>query len=98
MFRRQVLLDLALSPVAGSLATTAMEPVSMKLYGPEPPADRARVDDVRPDPPYPIAAEKTATALGITLTGSQRDNASLGYHCGLSISWASLGQQVNHGK
>lgn len=90
MSARQVLLDLALSPVAGYVATKAMEPVSMKPYELESPADREREDAVRPGPPYRIAAEKTAALLGLTPSDDQLDKASLAFHYGWAISWAPL--------
>ena len=90
MSRRQVLTDVALSPVAGYLATKAMEPVSMLLYEPESDADRQREDAVRPAPPYRIAAEKTAALAGRQLSEDQSNKASLVFHYGLAISWAPL--------
>ncbi len=87
---RQLLVDAALSPVAGYLATKAMEPVSMKLYELESEADRAREDAARPGPPYRIAAEKTARLVGVNLTDSQLDRAALGFHYGLAVSWAPV--------
>ena len=68
MSPRQVLIDFALSPVAGYVATKAMEPVSMKLYELESDADRQREDAVRPGPPYRVAAEKTAALAGRQLS------------------------------
>ncbi|MDP9408558.1 MAG: DUF1440 domain-containing protein [Actinomycetota bacterium] len=87
---RQLLVDAALSPVAGYLATKAMEPVSMKLYELESEIDRAREDVVRPGPPYRIAAEKTARLVGVNLTDSQLDTVALGFHHGLAVSWAPV--------
>jgi hypothetical protein len=90
MSRRQVVTDLALSPVAGYLANKAMEPVSMKLYELESDADRQREDAVRPGPPYRIAAEKAAGLVGRQLSDAQLDKVSLVFHYGLAVSWAPL--------
>lgn len=51
-------------------------------------ADRDREDAVRPGPPYRIAAEKTASLLGLDLSGTALDRAALGFHSGLAVSWA----------
>jgi len=82
--------DVAITSIAGYLATRAMEAVSMKLYELEPAADRQREDTVRPGPPYRIAAEKTLRLLGIKLEGKALDRAGLVVHYGLGIGWAPL--------
>lgn len=85
-----VLEDLAVSAVAAYLGTKAMEPVSMKLYQWESDQHRAREDDVRPGPPFQVAAEKTARLLGVKLDGQRLQQASMGFHYGLAMSWAPL--------
>lgn len=82
--------DLALAPVAGYVGTKLMEPVGAKLYGLGPEQDRRREDEVRPDPPYAIAARKTADLLGVTLTDKQHERLTLAFHYGLAIQWAPL--------
>lgn len=83
-----LLTDLAVTSVAGYLATRVMEPVSAKLYELESEADRAREDAARPGPPYLIAAQKTAALLSLHLSDGAMDKAALGFHYGLGASWA----------
>lgn len=82
--------DLAVATLAGDLGTTAMEPVSMKLYELESADDRAREDHARPGPPYRIAAQKTAHLLGLHPDEQQLDQAALVFHYGLAVSWAPV--------
>ena len=86
----RTLIDAGLSAAAGYLGTKAMEPVSMKLYDLEPAAARARVDAVRPGPPYRIAAQKLSTLAGLELSEKQLDRLSLVLHYGLAVQWAPL--------
>jgi hypothetical protein len=90
MNMRRVMTNVVLAAVAGSVATKVMEPVSMKLYELEPSSARDKEDAVRPGPPYRVAAEKIAEALGLSLTDEQLERASLGLHFGLALSWAPL--------
>ncbi len=46
------------------------------------------MDAVRPDPPYRIAAERTAPLLGVQLSEQALDKAALAFHYGLAVSWA----------
>ena len=82
--------DLAIAPVAGYLATKVMEPVSMKLYEWESDADRQREDEVRPGPPFGIAADKTLALVGIHLQGAAQERAGMTFHYGLAVSWAPV--------
>ena len=79
-----------MSAVAGYAATKAMEPVSMKLYELESPADRDREDAARPGPPYEIAAKKIAALAGVTLEGKALERASLVAHYRLALTWSPL--------
>lgn len=82
--------DLAIAPVAGGLATKAMEPVSTTLYQLESEPDRAREDAARPGPQYRIAADKTLRLPGIHPGGRALDRAGLAFHYGQAISWAPV--------
>lgn len=86
----RVLLDLALSPVAGYAGTKAMEPVSMRLYELEPAVARTGEDAARPGPPYRVAAEKITQALGVNLSEKRLRQLSLLLHYGLAVQWAPL--------
>jgi hypothetical protein len=88
MNARNVLTDLALAPLAGYVATKAMEPVGSWLYEHESQASRDREEAVRPGPPYRIAAQKTTALLGLDLSEAALDKAALVFHYGLAISWA----------
>ncbi|MEX2291469.1 MAG: DUF1440 domain-containing protein [Mycobacteriales bacterium] len=85
-----LLTDLALAPVAGYVGTKVMEPVGMKLYELESEADRRREDEVRPGPPYALAARKAADMVGLDLSDEQLERLSLAFHYGLAIQWAPL--------
>ena len=85
---RNLLVDLAVAPVAGYLGAKAMEPVSTGMYERESQADREREDAVRPGPPYRIPAQKTTALAGVDLTGPWLDRAALVFHYGLAVSWA----------
>lgn len=82
--------DLALGAASGYLATKVMEPVSMKLYEWESDADRQREDEVRPGPPFGIAADKTLALVGIHLQGAAQERAGMTFHYGLAVSWAPV--------
>ncbi len=45
---------------------------------------------MRPGPPYRIAAEKAAAALGLSLSEQQLDWAALAVHYALPTSWAPV--------
>jgi hypothetical protein len=85
---RNVLTDLALAPVAGYVATKAMEPVGSWLYERESQGSREREQAVRPGPPYRIVAQKTAALLGLDLSEAALEKAALVFHYGLAISWS----------
>jgi hypothetical protein len=87
---RTLLIDLALAPVAGYVGTKVMEPVGMKLYELESEADRQREDEVRPGPPYALAARKAADLVGLDLSDKQLERLALAFHYGLAIQWAPL--------
>jgi uncharacterized membrane protein YagU involved in acid resistance len=82
--------DTALGAVSGYVGTKVMEPVSMKLYQWESEEHRTQEDEVRPGPPFQLAAQKTAHLLGIKLSDQQLQRASMGFHYGLAMSWAPL--------
>lgn len=82
--------DIGVGLISGYVGTKLMEPVSMKLYELEPEAARQREDQVRPGPPYQIAAQKTAAAFGLTLSEPQLERAGLLFHYGLGMSWGPV--------
>ncbi len=74
--------------IGGYVATQVMERVSMKLYELEPEEDRQKEEEVRPGPPFYIAAKKTTEALGIELSEKHFQNlATYGFHYGLGMGW-----------
>lgn len=54
----------------------------------EPEADRNRETEVRPGPPFRIAADKTLRQVGIKLDDAQLDKAGMALHYILPLSWA----------
>ncbi len=82
--------DLGVGLISGYVGTKVMEPVGSKLYELESEADRQQEDQVRPGPPYQIAAQKTAALLGLTLSEQQFEKAGLLFHYGLGMSWGPV--------
>jgi hypothetical protein len=87
---RDILLDGAIGAVSGFLGTKVMEPVAMGLYKLEPEVARRQEDQVRPGPPYEIAARKTTELLGMHLDEKQLEKAGLAFHYGLGMSWGPV--------
>jgi len=87
---RAVAGDVVTAGVAGYAGTKVMEPVSRALYKAESPETQAKEDAVRPGPPYQLAAEKIAKAVGLNLSDKAVERAGMGFHYGLVISWAPL--------
>lgn len=56
---RELVSDVGVGMIGGYVGTQLMERVSMKLYELEPEEDRQKEDEVRPGPPFYIAAKKT---------------------------------------
>ncbi len=65
MQMREAISDIGVGVIGGYVGTKVMEPVSMKLYELESEEDRKREDEVRPGPPYLIAARKITEGLGL---------------------------------
>lgn len=87
---RRTVADAGIGMIGGYLGTQLMERVSMKLYELEPEADRNREEEVRPGPPFLIAARKTSGALGLDLSEKQLEYlATYGFHYGLGMSWGA---------
>ncbi len=74
--------------IGGYVGTQVMERVSMKLYELEPEEDRKREEEVRPGPPFVIAARKTTESLGIDLSEAHVQTlATYVFHYGLGMGW-----------
>ncbi|WP_300441717.1 DUF1440 domain-containing protein [Christiangramia sp.] len=86
----KVLFAFAGSMVSGYLATKAMEKVSMKLYKLESKKDQEKEEEVRPGPPFQIAAKKTLKSLGFELNEDQEKKMGQVFHFGLGMGWAGL--------
>ncbi len=85
---RELVSDIGVGMIGGYVGTQVMERVSMKLYELEPEEDRQKEDEVRPGPPFVIAARKTTEALGIELSEKHLQNlATYGFHYGLGMGW-----------
>lgn len=96
MKTREMILSAGASMAAGYVATKVMEKASMKMYKMEPDDVRQREDDVRPGPPYRIAAKKTAALFGEELKDEQLKKAGLAFHYGLGLGWAPLYPVLKH--
>ena len=85
---RELISDIGTGVIGGYVGTQVMERVSMKLYELEPEEDREREEEVRPGPPFYIAAKKTTEALGIELSEEQLQNLAMyGFHYGRGMGW-----------
>lgn len=85
---RKAVSDIGVGVIGGYVGTQLMERVSMKLYELEPEKDREREEEVRPGPPFEIAARKITGALGIELSEEQLQAlATYGFHYGLGMGW-----------
>jgi hypothetical protein len=88
---RQLVSDVGIGMIGGYVGTKVMERASMKLYELESEEDRKREEEVRPGPPYEIAARKTTQALGIELSEEQIQTlATYGFHYGLGMGWGPV--------
>jgi hypothetical protein len=85
---RELVSDIGTGMIGGYVGTQVMERVSMKLYELEPEEDRQKEEEVRPGPPFYIAARKTTEALGIELSEEQLQMLAMyGFHYGLGMGW-----------
>ena len=85
---RKVVSDIGVGVIGGYVGTQLMERVSMKLYELESEEDREREEEVRPGPPFEVAAKKITGALGIELSEDQLQNLAMyGFHYGLGMGW-----------
>ena len=74
--------------IGGCVGTKVMEQVYMKLYELKPEEDRRREEDVRPGPPYEIAAKKMTETPGIEFSEEQLQKVAMyGFHYGLGMGW-----------
>ncbi len=87
---REAVSDIGTGMIGGYVGTQVMERVSMKLYELEPEEDRKREEEVRPGPPFEIAARKTTEALGIEFSEEQIQTLALYvFHYGLGMGWGT---------
>ncbi|WP_339655340.1 DUF1440 domain-containing protein [uncultured Salegentibacter sp.] len=85
-----ILFAFAGSMGSGYLATKVMEKVSMKLFELGPQKDQEKEEEVRPGPPFKIAAKKTLKNLGFELNEDQEKMMGQVFHFGLGMGWAGL--------
>jgi hypothetical protein len=85
---REAISDIGIGMIGGYVGTKVMERVSMKLYELESEEDRKREEEVRPGPPFEIAARKTTEALRIELSEENLQKLAIyGFHYGLGMGW-----------
>lgn len=88
---REVISDVGIGLIGGYVGTQVMERASMKLYELESEEDRKREEEIRPGPPYEIAARQTTQALGIELSDEQLQKIAIyGFHYGLGMGWGPV--------
>lgn len=91
METKELIKDAALSVIGGYAGTRVMEPVAMKLYKMGSEGARKQEDDVRPGPPYNIAAKKATELLGLELSEAQLQKlGKVVFHYGLGASWVPV--------
>lgn len=90
--------DAAIAMAAGYAGTKAMEQVSMKLMQLEPEEDREREREVRPGPPFVLAAQNLSSrVVGVDLDDGQRQKAGMAFHYLAGLTWAPIYQLLRRG-
>lgn len=85
--------DAVVATAAGYAGTKAMEPVAMKLMELESPEDQQREQEVRPGPPFVLAADNLARrVLGIELDDEAKQKVGMAFHYLAGLSWAPVYQ------
>ncbi len=88
---RELVSDVGTGMIGGYVGTQVMERVSMKLYEMEPEESRQKEDEVRPGPPFVIAARKTVDLLGLDLSEEQIQTLAMYvFHYGLGMGWGPI--------
>lgn len=91
MLTRHFVEDTALAGAAGYVGTKVMEQFNMRTYALETQADRHREEDVRPGPPFRLAAENlSARVLGLELDEGQASKAGMAFHYLAGLSWTPV--------
>ena len=76
-----VLTDALIAAAAGFAATKAMEKVATRLMALEPEADQQCEQDVRPGPPFVLAARNLAQrVVGLDLDEDQQMKVGMAFH------------------
>lgn len=87
--------DALIAGAAGYAGTKAMEQVGTALMELEPAADRQREEDVRPGPPFVLAARNISErVLGMNLDEQQQKQVGMAFHYLAGLAWAPLYQQL----
>ena len=85
--------DTVVAAAAGYAGTKAMEQAGTKLMALEPEEDRQREQEVRPGPPFMLAADNVASrVLGIDLDDQQREKVGMAFHYAAGLTWAPVYQ------
>lgn len=85
--------DTIVATAAGYAGTKAMEQAGTKLMALEPEQDREREQQVRPGPPFALAAQNLSSrVLGIELDDDQRQKVGMAFHYGAGLAWAPVYQ------
>lgn len=85
--------DALVATAAGYAGTKAMEPVASKLMEFEPEEDQEREREVRPGPPFVLAADNLATRVaGIDPDEDTRQKAGMAFHYLAGLTWAPVYQ------
>lgn len=87
---KEAVLDTGVGLIGGFVGTKVLEWVAVELYKMEPEEDQQREREVRPGPPYRIAAKKAAALAGKELDEDQVKKAGLAVHYGLGMSWGPV--------
>lgn len=83
--------DSAIVFAAGYVATKAMEQIGMKTYRWEPEGDRQREEQVRPGPPFVVAADNLSKRiLGLQLGEDALHRAGMALHQLSGVAWAPV--------
>ncbi|WP_341252283.1 hypothetical protein [Euzebya pacifica] len=86
-----VLTDAIVAATAGFAGTKMMEQVASRLVAMQPDTDQQREEEVRPGPPFVLAACNLAEhVLGVELGQDQQMKVGMAFHHGAGLTWAPL--------
>jgi uncharacterized membrane protein YagU involved in acid resistance len=85
-----LLRDTAVGVVAGLAGAKVMQPATSKLYEHQTDAAKQQEEEASYGVAYDVAAEKTASTIGVELDDDQVARAGTALHYALGVAWAPI--------